>query len=330
MPPDTDASGALLSGKERHFASGSNHAGEIRACALSGVNIGVCALHLNDEAVRELLRWLRAGARVFIDSGAFGEVAFTPNGPQVKREMGPMRWAQVLRLMGRLVAEGGERVHPVAPDQVGNQEVTLQRLKLWRPELRAMRADGARLIVPVQKGTASMEAFWLREAEVLGFDDFTVGVPSKKDATTLEELHDFLLALPPLAPPALHMLGLGPTAEHYPDVMAAVHAACPRATVWCDSVRITALVGRGGVRADGSRASPRPLTAARDALLAQGHLKAHHVAQVKTAALARVFHQEARTHRHLARMRGWRDEADGLPATPTRHPPATPLDVRNA
>ena len=72
-----------------YFVSGSNHAGEIRGLSLAGLNVGVAAPELNAAAERELGRLAGTGLKVFVDSGAFGEITFE-NGPRLRL----VKWGQ--------------------------------------------------------------------------------------------------------------------------------------------------------------------------------------------------------------------------------------------
>lgn len=235
-----------------YFASGSNHPAEIRGLSQAGTNIGVAAQHVSPAAEAELLA---AEGFVFIDSGAFSEVTFGPRGPEVVKPMDENAWENVFALYERL-APLGRRLFLVAPDQVGNQAVTLERCTRYAERIRALRARGVRWIVPVQKGASSMADFDRALAAVLGFDDFVRGIPSKKDATSTADLATYLQTA---RPRAVHLLGIGPVSKRFAEVLAACASA--GAEIFCDSVAIRRLAGR----TNGRGGQPRALTSAQDA-----------------------------------------------------------------
>lgn len=197
----------------------------------------------------------RRPSPVFVDSGAFSEVRWCPDvGALVDdKPIDDAQWHERLDAYDRLADALGDRVHLVAPDKVGDQDETLRRLARYAPRVRGMRALGARIIVPIQRGRLSGADFDRRCAEVLGFDDYVRGIPSKKAAATVDEIAALSRELP--AGARVHLLGLGPWGKRYHEVIAAI-ARDPR-LVSCDSVRIKALVGWTNGRGGG----PRILTA---------------------------------------------------------------------
>lgn len=237
-----------------YFASGSNRSSDIRGFAAIGRAIGVAAPEVRASAEAELLALAGTGIPVFVDSGAFSEVKFTERGVEVVEEITDACWRERLALYARLAAALGAQVHLVAPDRIGDQEETLRRLSRYAPELRALRAAGAKILVPVQKGTRSQAAF-VRDVELaLGFSDFVHAIPSKKKATSLGELRAYLEEV---RPGAVHFLGMGTRNANAPAAFALCAELVPGAAVSCDSNLIAASVGRGG-------RAPRPLTRARD------------------------------------------------------------------
>ena len=234
----------------RHFLSGTNHPAEILGVVQAGRDVGACARDLRTGAEEALAA---SPGYVFLDSGAFGEVAFGPEGLRVVAPLTDTDWTTLLALYARLARALGRRLYLVAPDRVGCQSTTLERLERYREELRALHATGARLIVVAQRGALPQATFLERCAAVLGFSDFVVGVPCKKNATSPEELAALVSGF---RCAAVHLLGIGPDAPRWPE-----YAACVRGLpATSDSVRILALVGR----TNGRRGGPRPLTAAQD------------------------------------------------------------------
>lgn len=150
-------------------------------------------------------------------------------------------------------ALGGD-VFLVAPDRIGDQEHTLALLREWAPRLRELREMGANVLVPIQKGTRPQADFHVDVAAVLGFDGWIPAIPSKKNATTVEELAAYVQAI---RPPRLHLLGLGSRNRNAARMLEAA-AGCE---VSVDACLIAAMVGR----TNGPGGGPRRLTIARDA-----------------------------------------------------------------
>ena len=171
-----------------YFASGSNHQGEIEGLSSIGFNVGVAAPELSEGALQALTDLAGTGIRVFVDSGAFGEVDFNfpnatarpkkknkrskrqielgmvastppgglpypnlPMGPLVLEEITPARWRAILKTYRVLAEALGSQVYLVAPDCVGHQDETLRRLKTYAREIRELHRMGANIIVAMQK-----------------------------------------------------------------------------------------------------------------------------------------------------------------------------------
>ena len=228
-----------------------------------------------------------SGSTVFVDSGAFAEVEFDGELGRFV-DVNPITgadWLERLADYHRIAAALGDRAYLVAPDKVGDQAETLARLERYAPEVRALRDLGANVIVPIQRGALSAAEFDLECSRVLGFDDYIRGIPSKKAAATPAEIAALSAELP--ASVRVHLLGMGPASEGYDETVAAIGR--PAALVFCDSVRIRALVGRK----NGPGGGPRILTTLNDAAKAAlgivGRTPARFAAAVKFAALDAYF-----------------------------------------
>lgn len=239
-----------------YFASGSNHRGEIQGFHALGWNVGVAAPELTADAERELHSLAGKGTKVFVDSGAFSEIGFGPDGPFVKEPITDEEWNKRLALYERLAETLGPQLYAVAPDKVAFQDETLERLEKHAERVKKIREKGANILVPIQKGRRSMAEFDREAQRILGDDNFVRSIPMKKDATSTEELRAFLAEVKPAR---VHLLGLGPESGRYPEVAKAISEVSPTTVVTLDSVRITAAVGR-----DGKGGKPRRLTAAQD------------------------------------------------------------------
>src|ERR1035441_551977 len=119
------------------YASGVNEAREIAGFALAGVPVGASASNLREAAVRTILR---SEGPVFLDSGAFSEVRFSPQTQRMEivNRITPREWRRRLAIYLRVAQTLGNRLSVVAPDCVGDQDETLKRLALYRPELHQL------------------------------------------------------------------------------------------------------------------------------------------------------------------------------------------------
>lgn len=302
--PDASGGGVLNSGLERYFASGCNTEGEVRGCLSARHHLGTCLADLTEGGEAALVEWLKEEMetwgkrgqwlwqRVFIDSGAFGETDFVDGRPVVARPISPAEWSQRLERTWHIARVGGPRLHVVTPDRVADQDYTLALLEVFRPWLLQLRLLGTRLIVPVQKGPGFTMAAFTREcARLLGplAEGCIWGVPSKKDATSLEDLACFARELP--VGSALHFLGMGPHSPRYPEALRVVEAAVPGVQVWSDSVRLKALAGQG-----------RPLTEAHRKAEEAGH------PTPRVESVRQVLQEDHAERMARAMAAGWRDE----------------------
>jgi hypothetical protein len=289
------------------FSSGANAPSEITALVRSGNNPGVAVCELSEAGLRAIEEW--AGCywqKFFVDSGAFGEVSFGPQGPMISRPIDANEWEKRLAKYDRLAASMGGQVYLVAPDCVAHQTETRARLRTYAKRILGWLAKGANVIVPVQKGADSMADFaeavvWdLIEAnEELTYraslrENLIWGIPMKKDATSIEELQAFCAAVQPRR---IHLLGCGTRSKTYRAAIKAVEAVCPECEVYSDSVRITALVGKTNGKGGGPRAITRYLAAGLD----------------KGAATLRAMLDEQAQDVAAAEAEGWFDPelADG-------------------
>lgn len=225
----------------RHFASGSQSPGQPTGFAEVGKDVGVAALEVGPKVEAELMRLKGRDAHVFVDSGAFSEVEFGPTGPRTVRPFTPADWDRVLGLYERLAPVLGAQLHVVAPDKVGDQHETLARLARYAPRLRALRAHGVNILVPLQQGAMTLAEFDAAVEAVIGDRAWTPAIPSKKDATPKEAIAGYVAAK---RPPLLHLLGLGPSSPRAPEVLRAIKYASPDTDVQFDSNVIRAAVGR--------------------------------------------------------------------------------------
>lgn len=222
-----------------------------------------------------------SGSRVFVDSGAFSEVTFGANGPTVVAPITDADWRERLAAMTRIGERLGSRAYLVAPDQVGDQAETLRRLERYAEAVRGWRRAGANVIVVLQAGELSQSEMDRQVTELLGFGDYVRGIPSKKAAASTEQIAALVTELPRGA--RVHLLGLGPHSPRFAQVVDAIEAAGNDVVIYCDSVRLKALVGRS----NGRGGSARILTALRDQVIADGACRS--TREIKAETLRRYF-----------------------------------------
>ena len=233
-----------------YFASGSNQPEQIRAMGKAGVDIGVAAHQVSKNAEAELAALAGSDVVVFVDSGAFSEVKFGPEGRTVVQPMTAERWDAVLGLYERLSAPLGAQLFVVAPDAVGDQDESLRRLETYKDRILALAAKGVNILVPVQKGSVSQAEFAELVDTILG-TEWIPAMPCAKAATTAAELAEFVRVR---RPRHVHLLGLGIRNRKLADYLDAFKVG---GTVSLDSCWIAANAVRGK--------NPRRLTRAADA-----------------------------------------------------------------
>ena len=238
-----------------YFASGTNRAPEIVGAAAAGADIGVAAPEVTAAAEAELVKLAGSDVLVFVDSGAFSEVA--KDFPfDVVKPITAAEWTKRLELYKRLSAALGNSVYLVAPDQVGNQEKTLERLTTYAADVLECQALGARILVPMQLG-GDLLAFAAAVDAILG-TDWIPAFPCKKSPVTAAQVAEFAAAR---RPKHVHLLGLGIRNPKTPAFLEALATFC---SVSLDSCWIGSAAGRtNGPKVDG-KGTRRRLTIASD------------------------------------------------------------------
>lgn len=205
-----------------YFASGTNHPGEIRGFVEEGQPIGTVATdECNIVCRRELERLAGTGVPVFIDSGAFSEVKEKIVGGQfagfdIVKPITDEQWRERLGFYKHLGRILGPQLYAVAPDRVGDQEVTLERLARYADDVRELQEMGVRIMVPLQRGPMPLPEFDQRVQRILGNEDYLVAFPMKKGATDPATISAFLDYR---RPRAIHLLGLGERNKDAPAII---------------------------------------------------------------------------------------------------------------
>lgn len=238
-----------------YFISGASALSDLRGLLRISAPLGVSIPELSEHALAELLAAApRPLLKVFVDNGAFSEA---DRAGAVVAPITPAAWRERVAVMLRIAEAFGDRAWIVAPDRVGDQVETLARLRAFAADMRAARAFGAHVIVPIQRGDMAPASFDMAAAEILGFDDFTRGIPGNKIAMPAHELETFLRAR---RPRAVHLLGIGPRGRRFRPLVDVLRRFVPAAVVSCDSQAFSAKTGR----TNGAGGEPRELTSWQD------------------------------------------------------------------
>jgi len=289
-----------LDQEDQHFHSGINDKGEVYGIMGSGRHVGITASCMRPGMLRELAHGRYTLTRLFVDSGAFSEVEFGPY--RVVKEITHEEWKRRFRLYRWASATYRNRAYIVAPDRVGDQDVTLERLARYALDVSWCASFGANVIVPVQKGTLSMGEFFQLASNILCLRAAPIaGIPMQKDATSLVELREFCSTLPWFGA-RIHLLGIGPRAKlgRFKRAIDAIKSVRPNCQVTSDSALVPSLVGR----TNGPGGGPRILTALQDEARTLG-LKGH---ETKRYGLMRQGFAEIDADRIRAEDAGWFDE----------------------
>jgi hypothetical protein len=286
----------------RHFASGVNSPGEVLGLALSGRHFGITATEIRPALLEQVELVAGAAAEIFVDSGAFSEVKWNPatRRLEIVQPITHDDWLERFELYARVAVWYRTRARVVAPDCVGNQDLTLERLARYAPHVAVCASQRAQIIVPVQKGALAMSAMYRQACAILNLATPPIaGIPMKKDATSLEDLAELVDALPWFGC-RFHLLGLGPESKRYAATIRCIKSRRPNADITSDSVTIRRLVGRSNGRGGG----PRALTRYQDEAKARGLVAS---AEVKAYALQRQGHDEYEAELDRAHAAGWFD-----------------------
>ena len=247
----------LLAEGVRAFASGVNRPADLEGFVKAGVPIGVDVSTLTPAMIAKIKQ---LNAPVFVDSGAFSEMEFGPEGPKQAKPISDKEWERRLGIYKELAESLGDKVTVVAPDMVGDQKVTLERLKKFSKQIHELKEMGARIIVPLQIGDMDLGEMWLTANDAVGFevvkpgdhpflgaDDFkhegmAPAFPLKKAATTPDAV---LMFIREFKPPSIHLLGMGASNRLADPLIKSIHEANPGTEITMDSNVLRTHVGEG-------------------------------------------------------------------------------------
>lgn len=249
-------------GRVRVFYSGANDYRDALGVVRAAAAVCVSATEVAQRTL-DLLAWYLASERtahVFVDSGAFA--AFQAERRlDFRRRVYPVyeRIMSALdachdnpfcdRLEPPIDADVRRRLWLAAPDVVGDARASRRLLERHAPILRPWMDRGFSLLVPLQRGEGrwSAAASYAAACDVLGTDDFVVGVPSRAEAFSAADLEQFLRQAQPAR---LHLLGLGRDRSAWLARLPILDRWLPRASLSCDANRFRVFLGKGRALTD--------------------------------------------------------------------------------
>jgi len=237
------------------FASGTNRVGTIRGMARAGFDVGITVNDVKGSREDALLELAGTEVNVFVDSGAFSEVDFDTGAPVVVKPIDAAAWRNVLETYKRLGRALRSQLYVVAPDMVGNQAVTLERLERYADDLRELDELDVNILVPMQLGAMSQAAFARVVDELLEGVRWFPALPCMKAETRPDQVEAFVAER---RPAFVHLLGIGTKAREVQSYIDAATSA--GADVSLDSNLLRSLLGR----TNGPKGGPRAVTMARD------------------------------------------------------------------
>ena len=253
-----------LLAQTRRFASGMSRIGDLgkAGAAVGGLDrggLGVDVGELSQNGIDTLANAIvNLDAAVFVDSGAFG--AFRAGLKSGRFE--PMDFEDV-QVRYEKIEDAIARANPaektdyprplfVMPDVVGDQAASLDLIKAHKSWIRAVvQGNLSQAVIPLHKGTLSLAQAYAQIVQMMGSDNFIVGIPSNAKAVTPQELIAFLREAKPRA---IHILGAAADSRLLPRLQAVLSSGLTDLKVTADAspVRSAILqaVANGAKRGD--------------------------------------------------------------------------------
>lgn len=219
------------------FASGVNRETEILGFSRLGIPVGVSVNHLSGSAIHALGELEQP---VLVDSGAFGEVTFSPSGTSTKAEISDSEWRRRLAIYLHLASTLRRPPMLVVPDKVGDQNETLARLSRYQREIGNLAKTGARFLLPLQVGALSHREFFEKACKISSVR-LTPAMPMRKAATSVSALIDFVREK---RPEHVHLLGIGLGNRRTDSLIRSIRHLSPESTISMDSNVLRAVVGK--------------------------------------------------------------------------------------
>lgn len=318
-----------LAQEDEHFGSGINDKGEVRGMMLSGRHLGITATTCTRPGMRDELEVGRFGyTRLFVDSGAFGEMKVVNKTLTWPKPITDKQWQKRFAVYQWAAECYRSRAYLVAPDRVGCQKTTIERLQKYALEVGSWAAHGANVIVCIQRGELAAGDFFKLASDVLGLrPEFVIaGVPMEKARWSIDELRAFCETLPWFGA-RIHLLGLGPKSKRdkgqklnrYWRAIETIRAIRPNCKITSDSAIAPSISGRD----NGPGGGPRIYTALQDEARAKGLQTS---SERKAYAFTKHGHALVDETKARAAAQGWRDTEldDEEPAVVRTAPAARP------
>lgn len=254
-----------------YFASGLNVIGEYLGFIDRNMNIGVAVTYYDSKTGKHrymnqkninMLREISTGQsdlqgykpKIFVDSGAFsiGRALMKYEAGKTKVKPDPIDFDKVMKMYEKLISpdifprdSDPKQFYFVAPDVIGNPQASLDTLKKYKTELRKIVDTGANLIVPLHDSSEIPMWVFHKKIKKILKREFISGIPTVKGVTKLERFIEYMERIPV---GKIHFLGMGYFGKYYRPFIEAVQCINPRAKVYLDAVRLTALIGRAKER----------------------------------------------------------------------------------
>lgn len=193
------------------YGSGMSRPNDLRAAVASPIGAGVVATELSENAMEGVADAVAAGKEVFVDSGAFSAFkaaikAGKPNATKADFDKVFTKYNKLIeKVKARTTFAQRGLLTVVAPDVVGDQTASLALLRKHAEEVKQWMEDGFEVIVPFQRGPLPQSEVYKQVADILGGNDFVVGIPSNAAAMSNEEFAELLSQ--PYKPDRIHILG---------------------------------------------------------------------------------------------------------------------------
>ena len=204
------------------YGSGASSYWDAHGTMEAGKPVGVVAVDLPETTFRLLRQYAEQGGKVFVDSGAFG--AF--------KKGVPVDFDQVLAiydaLLQGLTPAARRNFAVVMPDVIGEQVATMQLLMQYRDRILGFVAQGADVIISLQRGPRPVHDAAEDILVAIGTADVRFVIPSNAAALSDAELakvrhHRF------------HILGKGTLDAKLRRRAYTLLEANPRADLTCDA-----------------------------------------------------------------------------------------------
>ena len=219
------------------YFSGASSRSDLLGYISAKSNVGVSILETSAPVRKILGQYAADGGKVMIDSSAFGEFMLALK----NKDCPPLDFDVVLDRYEDIANSctiNHQNLMFVAPDKVGSQVDSLLRLEKHIKRIRALHTKGAQIMMPMQKGSMPLPAFYDACKKILAFD-FVVGFPSNAEALTIDQTKSFLSEIKPAK---AHFLGC----KENQLVHTGLNAS-PNTQFSCDSSRLRAYIGEGRI-----------------------------------------------------------------------------------